>query len=77
MIPSNRENMIELIKYLIIIDSGQYVGAIFLNLAKAFNCDHDIVQEKLDEYGIREVDEVLRVAELSRCVYKTPFYLKD
>ena len=30
--------MIELIKYLIIIDSGQYVGAIFLNLAKAFDC---------------------------------------
>ena len=37
------------------IDTRQYVGAIFLDLAKAFNCvNHDILLQKLDRYGIRE-----------------------
>ena len=36
------------------IDAGQYVGAIFLDLAKAFDCvNHDILLQKLDHYGIR------------------------
>ena len=36
------------------IDIGQYVGAIFLDLAKAFNCvNHDVLLQKLDHYGIR------------------------
>ena len=37
------------------IDAGQYVGAIFLDLAKAFDCvNHDILLQKLNHYGIRE-----------------------
>ena len=36
------------------VDTGQYVGAIFLDLAKAFDCvNHDILLQKLDHYGIK------------------------
>ena len=36
------------------MDAGQYVGAIFLDLAKAFDCvNHDILLQKLVLYGIR------------------------
>ena len=35
------------------IDRGQYVGAVFLDLAKAFDCvDHAILLKKLPGYGI-------------------------
>ena len=36
------------------VDTGQYVGAIFLDLAKAFDyVNHDILLQKLDHYGIK------------------------
>ena len=36
------------------IDVGQYVVAIFMDLAKAFDSvNHDILLQKLDHYGIR------------------------
>ena len=39
--------------FLSAIVSGQYVGALLLDLAKAFNCvDHDILLQKLPCYGI-------------------------
>ena len=35
------------------IDCGQYAGAVFLDLAKAFDCvDHAILLKKLTSYGI-------------------------
>jgi len=39
--------------FLSAIDSGHYVGAAFLDLAKAFDCvNHDILLQKLPCYGI-------------------------
>jgi len=39
--------------FLSAIDSGHYVGAVFLDLAKAFDCvDHGILLQKLPYYGI-------------------------
>lgn len=36
-----------------VIDDGKFVGAVFLNLAKAFNCvDHEILLQKLTCYDI-------------------------
>ena len=41
--------------WLQVIDAGQYVGVIFLDLTKAFDCvNHNILLQKLDCYGIRE-----------------------
>ena len=38
--------------FLSAIDSGHYVGAVFLDLAKAFDCvDHVILLQKLPYYG--------------------------
>ena len=39
--------------FLSAIDRGQYVGTVFLDLAKAFDCaDHNILLQKLPYYGI-------------------------
>jgi len=39
--------------FLSAMNSGQYVGAVFLDLAKAFDCvDHSILLQKLPYYGI-------------------------
>jgi len=41
------------ILFLSAINSGQYVDAVFLDLAKAFDCvDHSILLQKLPYYGI-------------------------
>ena len=55
------------------IDAGQYVGAIFLDLTKAFDCiNHNILLQKLDCYGIRggahEWIKSFCVAELNKYV---------
>ena len=39
------------------LDSGNFAGGIFVDLHEAFDiADHDILIQKLNQYGIREVD---------------------